>query len=93
MENALEWSENCEQMASYWLDIPNLAVAQHLLTCAELQAQRAGGLHHDSVEEREASLALSWAKWYMRQLAISSAEKKSPGHYKPSVLELPETLR
>lgn len=43
--------------------------------------------------EREASLALSWARWYTKQLAFSVGAKRHERHYKPKFQEVPETLR
>lgn len=93
VQNHLEWSENCEQVALFHLDRPDLATSQHLLTCAELRAKQAKGVSPTLIKERLVSLDLTWAKWYIRQLGESLEEKRRPGSYRPPRKELPESLR
>ena len=93
VQNHSEWSENCEQMALFHLDRPDLATSQHLLQCAELRLKGARHAPLEEIKEREVSLALTWAKWYIRQLAESCDEKRRPGSYKPPARVLPESLR
>ena len=93
VQNHSEWSENCEQMALFHLDRPDLATCQHLLHCAELRLKGARSAPPAEIKEREVSLALTWAKWYVRQLAESCDEKRRPGSYKPPARVLPESLR
>lgn len=93
VQNHTEWSENCENMALFHLDRPDLATSQHLLHCAELRLKQAKDAPLAEIKEREISLALTWAKWYIRQLAESCEEKRRPGSYKPPARVLPESLR
>lgn len=93
MEDPVEWAENCEQVAIHYLRLLELAVVQHLLICTGLALKQSSDPAAEAVRERQASLALNWAKWFSTRLSLSNRAQSNRDVYQPEITELPEKLR
>jgi len=81
-------------MAIYHTSSGNVAVAEHLLHCADavLAGCRGEGYDAGGLAERRASMAVTWGKLLSKRLSLSVRAKRS-GSLLSQLKELPENVR
>lgn len=75
------------------MEAPEIAVAQHLLNCAEIAVGRARDMPEKQMHISEADVASLWAFWYTSRLHASVLAARSNDYYKSAHKELPELIR
>ena len=94
----MEWAENCEQLANYYMSSGEVAVAEHLLHCSEAALALADGGATSTIAggrpEVVADVALAWAKLLSKRLLMSIKAQADPDkHPRPQLAALPESVR
>ena len=94
----MEWAENCEQLANYYLSSGEIAVAEHLLHCSEAALALANGSSASTVAggrpEVVADVSLAWAKLLSKRLSMSVKAQADPDKQpRPQLATLPESVQ
>lgn len=97
IQDHIEWAQNCEQLADFYVSNGEVAVAEHLLGCAEAalgQAPQASSSVPGGRPQVEADIALTWAKLFSKRLSLSAKAREDAGfRFQPQLSALPENAR